>query len=215
MSKVTADISMSLDGFITGPNDEVESSLGEGIERLHQWLYGLGSWRGRHGLDGGTTGMDAEILDEAFRNTGAIVMGRRMFEAGEGPWGDNPPFHMPVFVVTHHARKSLVKEGGTTFSFVTDGLESALQQAKAAAGGKDISVAGGANVIQQLLRAGLLDEIQIHLVPVLLGGGTRLFEHTGTEPIELEYTRVIESAGVTHLRFRASGIAADSEPTSL
>ena len=215
MGKVSADMSMSLDGFITGPNDEVESSLGEGIERLHQWLYGLASWRERHGLDGGTTGMDAEILDEAFRNTGAIVMGRRLFEAGEGPWGDNPPFHMPVFVVTHHARKSLVKEGGTTFSFVTDGLESALQQAKAAAGGKDISVAGGANVIQQLLRAGLLDEIQIHLVPVLLGGGTRLFEHTGTEPIELEHTRVIESAGVTHLRFRASGIAADSEPTSL
>ena len=202
MNKVIADMSMSLDGFITGPNDGVELPLGEGGERLHQWLYDLASWRERHGLDGGKANHDAEILDEAFRNTGAAVMGRRMFDCGEGPWGDNPPFHMPVFVVTHHARETLVKEGGTTFTFVTDDIESAFKQAKAAAGDKDISVAGGANIVQQCLSAGLLHEIQIHLVPVLLGAGRRLFDHTGTEQMELERTRVIESPGVTHLRFR-------------
>jgi dihydrofolate reductase len=200
MAKVTSDISMSLDGFITGPNDDVEHPLGEGGERLHQWVYELASWRERHGLAGGKSNRDAEVLDEAFRNVGAFVMGRRMFNHGEKPWGDNPPFHLPVFVVTHQSRPALTKEGGTTFSFVTDGIESALEQAKAASGGKDISVAGGANIVQQFLKAGLLDEIQIHLVPVLLGGGRRLFEHLGK--MELVPARVIESSGVTHLRFR-------------
>jgi len=194
MSKVISDMSMSLDGYITGPNDSVEL--------LHQWLYDLASWRERHGIAGGETNRDAEILDEAFKNTGAILMGRRMFDVGEGPWGDNPPFHMPVFVLTHDAREEVVKEGGTTFTFVTDGLESALTQAKAAAGDKDVSVAGGANIIQQLIRAGLLDEIQIHLIPVLLGGGRKLFENTGAEHIELEQTRVIQSPGLTHIKFR-------------
>lgn len=203
MSRVIADMSMSLDGFITGPTESLES-LGQGIDRLHQWLYSLPSWRAPHGLEGGTAGADDAIMAEAWHNIGATVMGRRMFEHGEGPWGDNPPFHMPVFVVTHRAREPLVKAGGTTFTFVTDGIESALQQARAAAGDKDVSVAGGANVIQQLLRAGLLDEIQIHLIPVLLGDGTRLFAHTGPDVIELASTRVIESAGVTHLRFRPS-----------
>lgn len=202
MSKVTSDMSMSLDGFITGPNDDAENPLGQGGERLHEWVYDLVSWRERHGLAGGKTDTDAEVLDEAFRNTGAILMGRRMFDVGEGPWGDNPPFHMPVFVLTHNAREKLAKEGGTTFTFVTDGIESALKQGQAAAGDKDVSVAGGANVIQQYLSAGLLDEIQIHLVPILLGEGIRLFEHIGTERIELESARVIESSGVTHLRFR-------------
>lgn len=204
MAKVISDMSMSLDGFIAGPNDGPENPLGEGGERLHQWLYDLASWRERHGIAGGKTNIDAEVLDESFRNTGAVVMGRRMFDVGEGPWGDNPPFHMPVFVVTHDAREELVKEGGTTFSFVTDGIESALQQAKAAAGDKDVSVAGGANIIQQYLSAGLLDEIQIHLVPVLLGEGRRLFDHLGTDQMELELTRLIESPGVTHLRFRVA-----------
>ncbi|MCC6457303.1 MAG: dihydrofolate reductase [Caldilineaceae bacterium] len=194
MGKVVFDMSMSLDGFIAGPNDDVE--------RLHAWLYDLTSWRERHGLAGGQANPDAEVLDESFRNTGAMVMGRRLFDLAQEPWGDNPPFHMPVFVVTHHAHEKMIKEGGTTFSFVTDGIESALQQAQAAAGDKDVSVAGGANIIQQYLKAGLLDEIQIHLVPVLLGGGIRLFDHLGTEHIELESTRVIDSVGVTHLRFR-------------
>lgn len=202
MGKVTVDISMSLDGFITGPNASVELGLGAGGERLHEWLYNLASWRERHSLAGGETNRDAEVLDEAFRNVGAVIMGRRMFDTGEEPWGDNPPFHTPVFVVTHHPRETLVKEGGTTFAFVTDGIESAFQQAQAAAGDKDVSVAGGANVIQQFLRAGLLDEIQIHIVPLLLGDGIRLFDHLGTGHIELESTRVISSPDVTHLKFR-------------
>jgi dihydrofolate reductase len=129
-------------------------------------------------------------------------MGRRMFALGEGPWGDDPPFHMPVFVLTHESREPVIKEGGTTFTFVTDGIESALEQAKAAAGDRDVSVARGANVIQQYLKAGLLDEIQIHLVPVLLGEGIRLFDRMGRRPIELESTRMIESPEVTHLRYR-------------
>jgi dihydrofolate reductase len=201
MGKVTVDISMSLDGFIAGPNDSVENPLGDGGERIHEWVYDLASWRERHGIAGGRTDTDAEVLDEAFENTGAVVIGKRMFDVANG-WGDNPPFHMPAFVITHDAREKLVKEGGTTFTFVTDGIESALDQARASAGDKDVSVAGGANIIQQYLKAGLLDEIQIHLVPVLLGDGVRLFDHIGTERIELEATRVIESPGVTHVKFR-------------
>jgi dihydrofolate reductase len=202
MAKVSADMSMSLDGFIAGPNDGVELPLGEGGKRLHKWLYDLASWRERHDIAGGESGPDADILAEAFENTGAIPMGRRMFDGGEGPWGANPPFRMPVFVVTHRARERLVKDGGTTFTFVTDGLDGALERARVAAGGKDVSVAGGADIIQQCLRAGLLDEIQIHVAPVLLGEGRRLLDHLGTEHIELESTRVIASPGVTHLRFR-------------
>jgi len=202
MGKVTSDMSMSLDGFITGPNDGVALPLGEGGERLHEWIYGLASWRERHGLAGGEANPEAEVVDESFRNVRAVVMGRRMFDAGEGPWGDNPPFRMPVFVLTHEARERIAKEGGTTFTFVTEGIESALRQARAAAGDRDVSVAGGANTVQQYLEAGLLDEIQIHLVPVLLGEGRRLFEHMGTEQIEMERTRVVESPDVTHLRFR-------------
>jgi dihydrofolate reductase len=201
MGKVTVDISMSLDGFIAGPNDGPELGLGEGGEQLHEWVFGLTSWRERHGLPGGTTDRDAEILDEAFRDTGAIVLGRRMFDNAKG-WGDDPPFHMPVFVLTHDAREKLTKEGGTTFTFVTDGIESALEQARAAAGDKDVSVAGGANTIQQYLNAGLIDEMQIHLVPLMLGGGIRLFDQVDPELVELEGTRVVESPGVTHLKYR-------------
>jgi dihydrofolate reductase len=191
---------MSLDGFIAGPNDRPGNGLGDGGERLHQWVYKLASWREPHGLSGGETNRDSEILEEAFKNVGAIVLGRRMFDNAEG-WGDEPPFHVPVFVLTHEGREKLVKEGGTTFTFVTDGIESALAQARAAAGDKDVAIGGGANTIQQFIAAGLLDEIQIHLVPVLLGDGIRLFEQLGGEPIELEGTRVVASPDVTHLRF--------------
>ncbi|OGO36265.1 MAG: deaminase [Chloroflexi bacterium RBG_16_56_8] len=203
MGKVTVDMSMSLDGFITAPNDRPGNGLGDGGERLHEWLYDLASWRERHSLAGGKANRDAEVLDEAFANTGAVVVGKRMYDNAEG-WGDNPPFHMPVFVLTRTAQDTMVKEGGTTFTFVTDGVESALKQAKAAAGDKDVSVAGGANIVQQYLKAGLLDEMQIHLVPILLGDGRRLFDDLGTERIELERARVIESPGVTHLRFRVA-----------
>ncbi|MGH2691525.1 MAG: dihydrofolate reductase family protein [Actinomycetota bacterium] len=192
--KVTADITVSLDGFVAGPNDSE-------IDRLHKWLYDLSSWREMHGLEGGEESTDAEVLDEAFRNVGALILGRRMFDLADG-WGEEPPFHAPVFVLTHHAREPLPKKGGTTFTFVTEGIESALEQARAAAGEKDVSIAGGASTIQQFIKAGLLDEIQIHVVPVLLGDGIPLFANLGAGPIELERTRVIESPDVVHIRFR-------------
>jgi dihydrofolate reductase len=200
MGSVTSDISVSLDGFIAGPGDGVDNPLGDGGERLHDWVVRLASWRSRHGLAGGETGRDAEILEESVRDTGAVVLGRRMFDNARG-WGDEPPFHVPVFVLTHEATDDLVK-GGTTFTFVTDGVESALVQAREAAGDENVHVAGGANTIQQFLSAGLLDELQLHVVPVLFGAGVRLFDGLGTTPLELEAVRVVESPGVTHLKFR-------------
>ncbi len=166
--------------------------------------YGLASWRERHGLEGGEASRDGELLEEAFRDTRAAVMGRRMFDLAEGRWGDEPPFHMPVFIVTHKPRETVVKQGGTSYNFVTDGIESALAQAREAAGEGDVSIAGGANVVQQYLAAGLLDEIQVHVVPLLLGDGVRLFDQLGSYPIELERTRVIDSPVVTHLKFRVA-----------
>ena len=213
MAKLTLDISMSLDGFVAGPNQTLEEPLGKGGEQLHEWVIVTQAWRESHGLSGGETNADAEVIAESIGNTGATVMGRRMFSGGEGPWeddpnadawwGDEPPFHHPVFVLTHHAREPVTKQGGTTFTFVTDGIESALEQARAAAGDKNVAVAGGANVAQQYMKAGLLDELQLHVAPVLLGDGVRLFEnHLGPERREIECTRVIESPAVTHLRYR-------------
>lgn len=188
MGKVMLDMSMSLDGFIAGPNVGVELPMGEGGERLHEWLFNTAA-----------SEVDAEVAQEMLATTGAVVLGRRTFEVGVGEWGDTP-FPVPCFVLTHEAREELVKKSGT-FTFVTTGIESALEKAKAAAGEKNIRLMG-ADIAQQFLKAGLLDEIQLNLVPVLLGDGIRLFEHIGTEQIELESTRVIESPGVTHLKFR-------------
>jgi dihydrofolate reductase len=217
MGKVRFDISMSLDGFIAGPNQTVEQPLGQGGEGLHEWAVAVASWRERHGLSGGASNVDSEVVEESLRNTGATVMGRRMFSGGEGSWeddpkadgwwGDDPPFRHPVFILTHHAREPVTKQGGTTFTFVTDGIEAALEQARAAAGDKDVAVGGGANVAQQYLKAGLLDEVQIHLVPILLHDGVRLFEDVGGEEIELEKTRVIDSPGVTHLGYRVEWVS--------
>jgi dihydrofolate reductase len=217
MAMLTLDISASLDGFVAGPNQTLEQPLGEGGEGLHEWVVAVASWREAHALTGGETNVDDEVVHETLGRVGATVMGRRMFSGGEGPWendpnadawwGDDPPFHHPVFILTHHAREPVTKGGGTTFTFVTDGIEAALEQARAAAGDKDVAVGGGANVAQQYLKAGLLDELQLHVVPVLLGDGVRLFEnHLGDPPGELECTRVIESpTGVTHLRYRVVG----------
>jgi dihydrofolate reductase len=213
MGRVAVDISMSLDGFIAGPSPSVDEPLGKGGEQLHEWAYDLASFRERHGKPGGETNPDDEVLAEAIGRVGATVMGRRMFGGGEGPWGDppwegwwgdDPPFRTPVFVVTHHAREPMVK-GETTFHFVTEGVEAAVEGAKSAAGARDVAVAGGANVIQQCLAAGLVDELQIHLAPVLLGGGTRLLEGLDPDQISFEKERVIDSPGVTHVRFRISG----------
>jgi dihydrofolate reductase len=200
MGKVHVDITMSLDGYIAGPNDSPDLGLGEGGEQLHEWIFGLESWRKAHGLEGGERNRDAEILEEAMGDNGAVILGRRMFDNAKG-WGDEPPFHLPVFVLTHESREPLEKKGGTTFTFV-DGVESALDQARAAAGGKDVLVAGGANTIQQYMAAGLVDEIQIHVAPLLLGGGVRLFDGIEGDGIELQPTRVVDSPAVTHLRFR-------------
>ena len=212
MTRLTCDISMSIDGFVAGPNQTVERPLGEGGDRLHEWAFSLASWRERHGLSGGEANPDGEVVEESLRATGAVVMGRRMFSGGEGPWkddprsdgwwGEDPPFRVPVFVLTHHARETVAKQGGTSFTFVTDGIEAALEQARAAAGDKDVALAGGATIAQQYLEAGLLDELQIHLVPVLLGDGVSLFDRLGFGPIGLEATRVIASPSVTHLRLR-------------
>ena len=210
MARLRFDISMSLDGFIAGPNQSEENPLGEGGMQLHEWVFGLAAWRKRHGQDGGEVNASTEVVEESLENIGATVMGRNMF-GGEGPWGDDPwdgwwgddpPFHMPVFIVTHHAREPVTKEGGTTFTFVTDGIESALEQAREAAGGKDVALSGGANVAQQYLKAGLIDEMQIHVVPVLLGDGARLFDNLGGAEVGLECTRVVEAPGVTHLTYR-------------
>jgi dihydrofolate reductase len=198
--RVFFDITTSLDGFIAGPDDSLEDPLGKGGEKLHEWVYGLASWRGPHGLEGGETGPDSDLLDEAMTRSGALIVGRRMFDLAQG-WGDEPPFHKPVFVLTHRAGEPQEKEGGTTFIFVTDGIESALDQARDAAGDKDVSIGGGASTVQQFLGAGLIDEFQIHVAPLLLGGGTRLFEQAPPE-IGLELTGVIESPRVTHIGYR-------------
>jgi dihydrofolate reductase len=201
---------MSLDGFVAGPNQSEENPLGEGGMQLHEWVFGLAAWRKPQGLEGGEADASNTVVEESTENIGATVMGRNMF-GGRGPWGDDPwegwwgdepPFHHPVFVLTHHAREPVTKQGGTAFTFVTDGVESALDQARASAGGKDVALGGGASVAQQYLRAGLIDEMQLHIVPVLLGDGARLFDNLGGAEVPLEVTRVVEAPGVTHISYR-------------
>jgi dihydrofolate reductase len=208
MSSVTCQISMSLDGFVAGPNQSLENPIGEGGMRLHQWAFATETWREQHGGRGGERNADAAVVDEVTRGVGAYIMGRKMFGGGEGPWdeswrgwwGEDPPYHTPVFVLTHHPREPLAMQGGTTFTFVTDGIESALEQARAAAGDKDVSIAGGASAVQQYLAAGLLDELYIHIVPVILGAGERLLENVG-DPT-LEPVNVVASPAVTHVKYR-------------
>ena len=211
MSKLRFNISMSLDGFVAGPNQSPENGLGEGGEDLHDWVVKLKSFREMHGdSGGGETGTNDDVLREASENIGATIMGRNMFGPDRGPWGeepwkgwwgDNPPFHTPVFVLTHHAREPLEMQGGTIFFFVTDGIESALRQANDAAGGRDVHLGGGAKVAQQYLSAGLMDEMELHVVPILLGGGARLLDNLGSD-VKLEPVRTLEGPGVTHLKYR-------------
>lgn len=179
-------------------------------ERLLGWVHELAIWRANAGLEGGLVNDDDRVLRDATANVGAYVMGRRMFDFGEEPWGDEPPFHAPVFVLTHRPRETVTKEGGTTYTFVTEGIESAIRQATAAAGEKDVRVEGGATAAQQALAAGLVNTIELHLIPVLLGDGVRLFDRIGTAPIELERIRVIETAVATHLSYRV--IRSDGQP---
>ena len=209
MSELRFEISMSLDGFVAGPDQSEQDPLGRGGEQLHEWVVRLAAWRERHGLEGGETDASSETVERAHENVGATLMGRNMFggrgsweeHPWDGWWGDDPPFHMPVFVVTHHPRPPLVR-GGTTFTFVTDGIEPALAQARAVAGGKDVALGGGASVAQQYLKAGLIDELRIHVVPILLGDGARLFDNLGDVRPTFECTQVVEAPGVTHLTYR-------------
>jgi dihydrofolate reductase len=202
---------MSLDGFVAGPEQSVDNPLGIGGMRLHEWAVPLAAWRAPHGLEGGEVNASTPIMEESIANIGATVMGRNMFGGHPGPWaatdpwtgwwGSNPPFHHPVFVLTHHPRKPLELDGGTTFFFVTEGIESALRQARHAAGGRDVSLAGGARTAQQFLAAGLVDEMEINLAPTLLGRGERLFDSVGDDLHGLELVRTVATSRVTHLKF--------------
>jgi dihydrofolate reductase len=213
MAKLRLELSISLDGFTAGPHQSEEHPLGIGGNQLHEWAFKLAAWRNQHGLEGGEVNASGEFVEEMLAGIGATVMGRNMFGGGPGPWGadawagwwgEDPPFHTPVFVLTHHAREPLEMQGGTTFFFITDGIESALEQAKEAAGGKDVSLGGGASVAQQYLAAGLLDELQLDVVPVLLGDGTRLFDNLADADVKLERVRVVEAPDVTHLMYRVA-----------
>jgi len=210
MSKLRFEISISLDGYVAGPNQSEENPLGEGGEQLHEWILPLAAWREPHGREGGEVNASTPLIEEAQSGVGAVIMGRNMFGGGPGPWGEDPwqgwwgeepPFRTPVFVLTHHEREPLTL-GETTFNFVTDGIESALEQAKQAAGELDVHIGGGADVARQYLSAGLIDQMQLNVVPVLLGNGARLFEDGAGGGRELEQVLVVEAPGVTHLRYR-------------
>ncbi|MEU7787837.1 MULTISPECIES: dihydrofolate reductase family protein [unclassified Amycolatopsis] len=218
MTKVTAQMSVSLDGFYTGPRDprdpgDMSGWMGgpeaPGFFRVTRWAVDAMAWRERQGFAGGEQSVDSEIVAETFAAAGAYVMGRRMFDAGEVPWGEEPPFQAPVFVVTHRPREVLERRGGTSFTFVTDGLERAVELAKAAAGAKDVAVAGGGELLRQVLAAGLLDQLELHIAPVLLGDGQRLFDAGlglgADDGIELVPARVVDAPGVTHIRYTVAG----------
>jgi dihydrofolate reductase len=211
MSKVRVHISVSVDGYVAGPNQSLENPLGEGGEGLHDWIVALKAWREPHGLEGGEVNASTPIVAESRANVAAEIMGRGKFGGGPGPWrddpwrgwwGEEPPFHMPVFVLTRHAREPLTLSD-TTFTFVTDGIQSALDQARRAAGDKDVFLGGGADSINQYLAAGLVDELELHVAPIILGGGERLFEGVGPD-LRLEPVRTVEAPGVTHLKYRVA-----------
>jgi dihydrofolate reductase len=210
VTKLRLRISLSLDGFVAGANQSVKEPLGVGGEQLHEWVTALETWRRKHGREGGEVNQSTRVMEEEIANIGATIMGRNMFGGHPGPWsttdpwkgwwGRNPPFHHPVFVLTHHAREPLVMEGGTTFTFVTEGIESALEQAQRAAGEKDIALSGGAQIAQQYLNAGLVDEMLLHQVPILLGAGERLFENV-SDLRGLVLVETVATPNVVHLKF--------------
>jgi dihydrofolate reductase len=213
MSTLKLNITMSLDGYVAGPDQSMENPLGVGGEELHDWIVPLRAWRESHGMEGGEDNASTPFAD-IIGGAGATIMGRNMFGGGPGPWadgswkgwwGDDPPFHHPVFVLTHHPREPVEMEGGTTFHFVTDGIESALDRARAAAGGKGVSLGGGASVAQQYLAAGLLDEMVISVRPMLLGAGARLFDNLGDAAPKLEQVEAVAAPGVTHIRYVRTG----------
>ena len=210
MGAVRFHVAVSIDGYLAGPDQSEENPLGVGGMDLHRWLFELDAWRSSEGEPGGVTNASSTVVEEAQANVGAYVMGRNMFGGGPGPWredppwtgwwGEDPPYHTPVFVLTHHPREPLEMAGGTTFIFVTDGVNAALERAKAAAGDRDVVLGGGANVIQQYLAAGQVDRFELSVAPVLLGAGERLLEGVGG--LRLEQVRGIEAPGVTHITYR-------------
>lgn len=211
MSRLRFGIAMSLDGYVAGPDQSVDNPLGIGGMRLHEWVLPLAAWRSMQGMPGGEVNESTPVVEETLAGIGATIMGRNMFGGHPGPWdarkpwngwwGSNPPYHHPVFVLTHHARGPLELEGGTVFTFVTGGIEAALEQARRAAAGKDVALGGGAKAARQYLAAGLVDEMRISLVPILLGSGERLFEGLGDNLHGLELVRTVAAPGVTHLKF--------------
>jgi dihydrofolate reductase len=210
MTKLRAQIAMSLDGYVAGPNQSEDNPLGEGGTQIHEWMVELAAFRGLHGEEGGEVNESTPIVEEMFEGVGAGIMGRNMFGPIRGPWkddswtgwwGDDPPYHMPVYVLTHHERDAVEMQGGTTFHFVTDGIGSALEQARRAAGNEDVLITGGASVIRQYLAAGLVDEMTLSVSPLLLGQGEPLFDDT-TSDLKLEQLRAVEAPGVAHLSYR-------------
>ncbi len=216
MSKLILDISTSLDGYVAGPNQTTDDPLGAGGMALHDWVFPLKAWREPHGMEGGEVTEESPMVARYIARQGATIMGRKMFSGGTGPWeqdsnrdgwwGDDPPFHHPVFVLTHHEREPVPMQGGTTFTFVTDGIESALAQAREAAGDKDIAVAGGAKAAQQYLKAGLVDEVTLHIAPLHLGSGERLFDdHLAAAPATWERTDFVAGPnGTLHVSYALS-----------
>src|SRR6266849_6199219 len=210
MSSVTCQISISLDGFVAGANQSLDNPIGVGGMRLHRWLCDTGSWREQHGQAGGARNADSEVLDEVVQNVGAYVMGRKMFGGGDGPWdqkwkgwwGDEPPYHVPVFVLTHHPRAPLTMKGGTVFHFITDGIHAALQRARDAAGGRDVRLGGGVSTIRQYLRAGLIDELQLAISPVLLGSGEHLLNDIDMRALGYECAKYVAGERATHVFLR-------------
>lgn len=215
MTRVTAQMTVSLDGFYAGPKSEDlgdwTGSEGAGFMRLTRWVIDAVAWRERLGFGGGEQTTNSKIIAETFAAAGAYVMGRRMADGGEIPWGETPPFHAPVFVVTHRPRPVLERRGGTSFTYVTDGIAGAIEQARAVAGGKNVAIAGGGTLVRQVIKLGLLDELELHIAPVILGDGMRLLDtdlDLGVqEGIELSPIRVINTPEVTHIRYRVIGRA--------
>jgi len=213
MSRLRLSITMSLDGYVAGPDQSEENPLGVDAMDLHEWFFPLRAFREMHGEGGGESNASSTVVEERRANIGATIMGRNMFGPVRGPWpddswrgwwGEDPPYHHPVFVLTHHARQPLEMEGGTTFHFVTNGIESALTQAKDAAQGGDVWLAGGASVVNQYLAARLVDEIDVSIAPLLLGAGARLFEGVDRRTLELTQIRAVDAPGVTHIKYEVA-----------
>jgi dihydrofolate reductase len=220
MTRVTAQMSVSLDGCYAGPRDPRSPSKMEewknspeapGFFRVTRWVIDAMGWRERQGYRGGERSVNSSIIEETFAAAGAYVMGRRMFDGGEIPWGDDPPFRAPVFIVTHRPRERVMRQGGTSFTFVTEGVERAVELARKAAGEKDVAVAGGGTLLRQVMKAGLLEQLELHIAPVVLGDGQRLFDASlglaDDEGIELTTTRVVDTPEVTHVRYTVNGLA--------